>query len=274
MKQLTRNYILLFIGFFIINTHPFAEEINWERGPKTQNILNLATIFLPEDFVALGIEETDKYLKLSENIPSGSDNYYGPNSDLWDGYFSFNKVGYIKDDDDIDNDELLDMMKNGMKSSNKYRLEKGWGTMTLLGWEYQPKYEKNSKRLSWAFLLLDDDSNNKIVNYETRILGRNGVMSVTLVTSPENLNRSIIELNNSLSTFKFNSGERYSEYKKGDRVAEFGLAALIAGGAAAVASKKGLWAILMGLLIAAKKFAFVIIIGLFAGIASLFKRKK
>ena len=141
----------------------------------------------------------------------------------------------------------------------------------LLG---SPKYEKNSKRLSWAFLLLDDDSNNKIVNYETRILGRNGVMSVTLVTSPENLNRSIIELNNSLSTFKFNSGERYSEYKKGDRVAEFGLAALIAGGAAAVASKKGLWAILMGLLIAAKKFAFVIIIGLFAGIASLFKRKK
>jgi len=49
---------------------------------------------------------------------------------------------------------------------------------------------------------------------------------------------------------------------------------LIAGGVAAVASKKGLWAMLMGLLFAAKKFAFVIIIGLFAGIVSLFKRKK
>ena len=65
-----------------------------------------------------------------------------------------------------------------------------------------------------------------------------------------------------------------NEYKKGDRVAEFGLAALIVGGAAAVASKKGLWAALVALLVGAKKLAFALIIGLFAGIASLFRRKK
>ena len=121
---------------------------------------------------------------------------------------------------------------------------------------------------------MDEQTESEIVNYETRILGKNGVIKVVLVTDPGNLNLAVTELKNTLSTFEFNPGEKYSEYKQGDRVAEFGLAALIAGGAAAVASKKGLWALLMGLLIAAKKFAFVIIIGLFAGIASLFKRKK
>ena len=274
MKVLTKHFVLLFASCFLLNTHPLAEEINWERGPKTQNILNVATIFLPEDFVALGIKETDKYLKLSENRPTGSDNYFGPNTDLWDGYFSFDKVGYVKDDDDIDADELLNTMKNGMEASNKYRREKGWTTMTLLGWEYPPKYDRNSKRLGWAFLFLVDDSNTKVVNYETRILGRNGVMQVLLVASPENLSVAVNELNNSLSSFKFNPGEQYSEYKKGDRIAEFGLAALIAGGAAAVASKKGLWAALVALLVGAKKIAFALIIGLFAGIASLFRKKK
>jgi hypothetical protein len=49
---------------------------------------------------------------------------------------------------------------------------------------------------------------------------------------------------------------------------------LIAGGAAAVASKKGLWAALVALLVGAKKIAFALIIGLFAVIASLFRKKK
>ena len=99
-------------------------------------------------------------------------------------------------------------------------------------------------------------------------------MEIILVTSAENLDNAVRELKTSLSTFEFNPGEKYSEYKKGDRVAEFGLAALIAGGAAAVASKKGLWAVIAGFLVAAKKFAFAIVIALFAGIASIFRRKK
>jgi hypothetical protein len=51
------------------------------------------------------------------------------------------------------------------------------------------------------------------------------------------------------------------------------LAALIAGGAAAVASKKGVWAAIVGFLIAAKKLVFVAALGLFVWIISLFRRK-
>ncbi len=48
---------------------------------------------------------------------------------------------------------------------------------------------------------------------------------------------------------QFNSGETYAEWKPGDKVAEYGLAGLIVGGAAAAAVKtglfKGLWKILL-----------------------------
>jgi uncharacterized membrane-anchored protein len=278
MKQLTRNYILLFIGFFIINTHSFAEDtfenLQWQEGPKTQNILGIASFFLDNNFVALNVEETDKYLILSNNRAIGVRSFFGPNDSSWDGYFSFDKVGYVKDNESIDEDDLLKQTISNQKIANEYRREQGWNTLKVIGWEYPPNYDDVNNRLEWAFLLLDEQDQREIVNYETRILGKNGVMNVVLVTEPGNLNLAVTELKNTLSTFEFNPGEKYSEYKKGDRVAEFGLAALIAGGAAAVASKKGLWAMLMGLLIAAKKFAFVIIIGLFAGIASLFKRKK
>jgi uncharacterized membrane-anchored protein len=278
MKLSISKIAILCIGFLLISSPSFSEDtyesLNWQYGPKTQNILGISSIFLPSDYQALNIENTDKYLKISENIPNGVSNYFGPNPNWWDGYFSFDKVGFVKDDNDINADELLKIMQDGMEASNNFRKQKGWGTMTLLGWEYPPIYDSNSKRLEWAFLFLVDNTNTKLVNYETRILGRNGYMSVLLVAKPELLDKAINDLNSSLSTFKFNPGEKYSEYKEGDRVAEFGLAALIAGGAAALASKKGLWAMLMGLLLAAKKFAFVIIIGLFAGIASLFKRKK
>jgi len=56
-------------------------------------------------------------------------------------------------------------------------------------------------------------------------------------------------------------------------VAEFGLAALIAGGAAAVATKKGFWAVIAGFFAAAWKFIAVAVVGLLAWLRSLFKGK-
>jgi uncharacterized membrane-anchored protein len=281
MKLSIRNVIPLFVSFLMISTSSFAEDfyeafeaLDWQEGPKTQNILGIATIFLPEDYVALDIEETDKYLELSQNRATLDRNFFGPMDSSWDGYFNFNKIGYVKDDDDIDADDLLKQSKNDQKLANEYRREQGWSTLTILGWEYPPKYDSSNNRLEWAYLLLEDETNSELINYETRILGRNGVMDVVLVTTPENLSTAVKELKNNLSTFKFNPGEKYLEYKEGDRIAEFGLAALITGAAAAVATKKGLWAMLGALLIGAKKFAVAIIIALFAGIASIFRRKK
>lgn len=59
--------------------------------------------------------------------------------------------------------------------------------------------------------------------------------------------------------------QKYSEYKPGDKLAEYGLGALVVGGAAAAAAKSGL---LKGL----GKFLWVAVFGVAAGAWTFIKR--
>jgi uncharacterized membrane-anchored protein len=277
LKLAINRLLFLFFSSFFLVSFSFAEdiyELDWQYGPKTQSILNKSTIELSKDLVFLNVNETDKFLVYTNNQPLGKEELLMPNNEIWQAYFSFDDVGYIKDDEEIDAENLLKTAQKNDQAQNAYRKEQGWSSLITVGWEYPPRYNTVDKRLEWAYLVKDENTDELIINYHTRILGRNGVIGVQLATFPEDLNDSVNELSLALDSFKYNSGERYSEYQKGDRVAEFGLAALIAGGAAAVASKKGLWAVIGGLLVAAKKFAFAIVIALFAGIVSIFRRKK
>jgi uncharacterized membrane-anchored protein len=134
-----------------------------------------------------------------------------------------------------------------------------------------PHYDKATKRLEWGLKLRSEGK--EMLNYTIRILGRTGVMNATLVSSPETLDTDVRTFKESLPGFDFNAGERYAEFKEGDRVAELGLAALIAGGAAAVATKKGFLTAILGFLAATWKFVAVAVVGLFSWLRSLFKKK-
>jgi uncharacterized membrane-anchored protein len=119
----------------------------------------------------------------------------------------------------------------------------------------------------------DLKTNDLVVNFNTRLLGRGGVMSAVLITSPESLTSSITDFKDALTGFDYLPGRRYAEYKPGDKVAKYGLAALITGGAAAIAVKTGLWKVMVGALVAGWKFVVAACAALFAGFRKLFKRK-
>ena len=71
---------------------------------------------------------------------------------------------------------------------------------------------------------------------------------------------------------EFDSGARYADYDAGnDKLAGYGVAALIGGG---IAAKTGLLAKLGVLLIAGKKFIVFLVIGLIALVRKLFNGKK
>ncbi|HEX7769105.1 MAG TPA: DUF2167 domain-containing protein, partial [Dokdonella sp.] len=78
---------------------------------------------------------------------------------------------------------------------------------------------------------------------------------------PETIERDVASFKRSLDGFHFNPGETYAEYREGDRVAEYGLTALVAGGAVAIAAKTGFLA----------KFWKLIVGGVVAGFAALGK---
>jgi uncharacterized membrane-anchored protein len=78
-----------------------------------------------------------------------------------------------------------------------------------------------------------------------------------------------------LGAIDFNPGHRYADFNpKSDKVAEYGLAALVAGTATAAAVKLGLFKGLWVAILAAKKFVIVAVVAIAASVRKLFNRKQ
>jgi uncharacterized membrane-anchored protein len=82
-----------------------------------------------------------------------------------------------------------------------------------------------------------------------------------MVAGPAQLAEAQKALGGVLDGYEFKPGERYAEWLPGDKVAEYGLAALVLGGAAAIATKKGFWAVLGTFFAAAWKFIAAAVLG-------------
>lgn len=251
--------------------NPYA-KLNWQQGPNTQSIDAKATLQVPEKYYYLDESETKKYLEFSHNPTSGSDSLF-TNGSTWEAYLNFDSIGYVKDNETIEPDSLLEQYKEGVKIGNDYRKERGWAPLEVEGWFFKPQYDQQKKLLEWAFLLRDSSTKIPTVNYYTKVLGRSGAISITLVASPENMNSAITDFKENLAGLEFVQGEKYTEFKEGDRVAEYGLAALILGGATAVAAKKGFFAVILAFLAGAWKLLLIPFVLALGWIKSLFAKK-
>jgi uncharacterized membrane-anchored protein len=247
--------------------------LHWINGPTQVQLFGNSTLNVPDGYVFLNPPEMVKFEAITHNLGGESEYFLAPNNLRWGARFSFKDDGYVKDDEKIDADALLASIKTGTAQANKERRERGWDEMEVLGWQAAPHYDTQTNRLEWAVSGKDLKSNTEIVNLNTRILGRGGVMSVVLIASPDELTAATSEFNSTLSGFAYVSGQRYAEYKPGDKIAKYGLAALVTGGAAAIAVKTGLWKVIVGAVVAGWKFIAAAFVAIFAGIGKRFKRK-
>jgi uncharacterized membrane-anchored protein len=217
------------------------ESISWQTGPCVSKIGSNAQINVPAGFRFTGAQGAQVWNELTQNPPDPSllGVLMPAESADWFLVFQFDESGYVKDDDKdkLDENAILTSIKDGTEASNEERLERGWPTISITGWEQSPKYNPSTNNLEWA--IKAESEGHPILNHNTRILGRRGVTSVALVVDPAQLNTVLPQSRNLLSGFEYVSGERYSEWRTGDKVAEYGLAGLVAGGAAAVLIKKG-----------------------------------
>lgn len=248
-------------------------KLEWQRGPTDGAVAGKATIKVPTNYVFLDEKNTRRFLELNGNPPQDGHYMFGPSNLSWFAVFSFNPMGYVKDDEKIDPEALLSQMKESDGPANEERRSLGMAPLYTDGWQVLPHYDVETKRLEWG-TRIRDDANRMQVNYSTRLLGRSGVMNVILVSDPESLDKDIKEFKTSLQKFSYNAGETYAEFRDGDKVAEYGLAALVLGGAAAVATKKGLWAVIGGFLAAFWKVLVGLAVAAVASIGSIFKKKK
>ena len=250
-------------------------DLPWQVGPAVGKIGTRATIDVPEGYAFLDVDGTRRLNQLLENPPDGNDTYtLAPHDLSWIGFFTFQDMGYVKDDEKVNADDVLESVRLGTEQGNEERRQRGWETMRILGWSFEPQYDEQLKALEWAILAETETNKSKVVNYNTRVLGRRGVMEVVVVADPETLQPAIADFKRLMPGYSFAAGEKYSEFVAGDHVAEVGLAALITGGAAVVASKKG-WLAAAGVMLAKLwKLLLVGFFGVIAAVRAVFKRKQ
>lgn len=292
MKKNTRTYhLFLFVIFslficiiFILpdNVNSDQNEINWVVGPNTVTLgKNIAQVTIGQEYVFADGENTRKLMEEMGNPPTNSEVGIIFPKDYEQGWFvlfEYIPVGYIKDDEkhSFDSDAILESIKIGTEEMNEKRRELGSPAFHVIGWYEKPHYDDTTNNLVWTILGKSEGAPEGVetVNHNVRLLGRSGYMSVVLVSDRSTLDKYKPEVDEIITNFSYKKGKSYAEYVQGDKVAKYGLTALIAGGAAATAAKFGLFKFL-------GKFWKIILvgaIGFFAAIwkwiKSIFSRKK
>ena len=242
-------------------------------GPADVALRDQARLKLPEGAMFVPQPAANKILKSMGNHPD--DRVIGLIYPLTEGQdwamvAEYEPAGYIKDDDarDWNADDLLKSLKEGTAAANEERTKAGFPALEVTGWAEKPAYEAATHRLVWAATAVHPGAANEpaIVNYNTYALGRQGYISINLLTDSKSLDTDKLHARDMLSRLEFNEGKRYADFDgKTDHVAEYGLAALVAG----VAVKKlGLLALAGVTLL---KFWKIGLIAL-AGVGSLWPR--
>jgi uncharacterized membrane-anchored protein len=225
-------------------TEQLIKSINWKPGPFKAKLGSVAEVDVPAGYLFVEQNDMAKYAELNQNPhnPNSLGALMPQEKDTdWVILFQFEDTGYVKDDekDKLDADAILDSIRQGTEAANETRKTRGWAPLNINGWEQKPFYDNDTKNLSWAIRATSDG--RPVINYNSRILGRRGVMSANLIVGDsQELQRTLPTYKKLLGGYTYIANERYSEFRSGDKVAAYGLAALIGGGVAAAAAKSGL----------------------------------
>jgi len=204
-------------------------------------------------------------------VPAGFDPF---DEKAWCVVIRYQSDGYVKDDDaeKINYTKLLKDMQEGVREASIQRVKDGYPPIELVGWAAAPRYDKQTHKFYWAKeIKFGENKEEHTLNYNLRILGRGGILELNAVSGMSQfpqIEKATPEL---LAMIDFNDGNRYADYKPGsDKIATYGLAALVAGG---IAAKAGLFKGLLVALIALKKFVIIGVIALFGLVKKLLGRK-
>ena len=268
--------------------HQAFQSIEWVEGPVQGSLGTVAELRVPAGCRFTERAGAKSFMIATENPPSGNEEGVlvcrgaesdSAGSDSWFVVFSYDPSGYVKDDEKgkLDADAILASLRSGNDAGNEERRERGWETLTLDGWVRAPYYDSTTHNLTWS-TRAHAASTGASVNHSVRLLGRGGVLHADLVLEPEQLESALTRFDDVIAGTEFRAGNTYAEWRAGDKVAEYGLTALVAGGAGAAAMKLGLfgkaWKLLIAFALAAKKLILVLFAGVGAWLKSLFKKKE
>jgi len=217
-----------------------------------QLVEDIATLEVPEGYKFLNAKQSDFVLtELWGNPPSEVLGLLFPDSSgpLSENFtyaveVTYSEEGFIEDEDvnNLDFNTLMEEMQEDTKKANQERLKQGYPPIDLLGWASEPYYDEDTKKLHWAKALKFGDDSENTLNYNIRVLGRNGYLNLNAIGSMDVLPQFNRDVDLILANVNFNPGYQYADFNpRMDKVAAYGVGGLIAG---KVLTKVGFFAML------------------------------
>ncbi|TAH02903.1 MAG: DUF2167 domain-containing protein [Sphingobacteriales bacterium] len=228
-----------------------ASEIKFQTGPIT--LENGIGLNVPPGYKFIPANDAEWIVYDFWGNPRSSgimgmlvkENYEVMNEGGWAFVLTFDKMGYVEDDDasKIDYDDLLKDMQSGEADENKEREKMGYGAIHMLGWASKPYYDDKNKVLHWAKSLKFSGAEDTTLNYDVRVLGRYGVLSMNAVGTINDLDDIKQNIPAVTKIAHFTSGNAYADFdSKIDAVAAVTIGGLVAG---KVLAKAGILALLL-----------------------------
>lgn len=258
----------------------FESQLDFRQG-RVELPGGVAALNVPETFRYLPPEQAERILVEAWGNPPGTKTlgmlFPADVSPLaaegWGVVITYQNDGHVDDSDaaSIDYDAMLKQMKQDSESDNKERAKQGYEPATLVGWATPPRYEPASHKLYWARELSFPSADEHTLNYDVRVLGREGVLSLNAVAGMSKLPDIASRMKEVMSFADFKPGQRYADYKSGDRTAAYGIGALVAG---QMAAKAGFFKIIFAALLAGKKFVLIALAAVAGGLWKLFRRNQ
>lgn len=270
---------------YLRQAQEFYDSLQRQTGQIT--IANgLVSLNVPETHYFVGAADARRIIvDLWGNPPNSADGVEGiifradanPATGAWGALLQYMAEGYVPDDEASTTNyaDLMRDMQRGTESENEWRRQNNYPELELVGWAEQPHYDPATHKIYWAKELIFGADPVHALNYDIRVLGREGHLVVSFVSTMPELELIRSEAPAVMQMANFTAGNTYADYVEGvDQRAAYGIGGLIAGGAlAAVAQKTGLLALILAF---GKKFIVLIIGGIVAAggaITRMFRRE-
>ncbi len=247
-------------------------EASLVKGPAIIPIFDQAEINLPEGYGYMPALPAKKLLISAGRSEADFDASFAglvfPMTDQnasWCMALSFDKTGHVNDDKlkQYPADKIQELLQQSFDKSNEENRKKGLPDMET-GWIEKPAYDEPSHRFTFAYTRGIKGNPQKNHSFNAVILGREGCLGIETYSPMGDLDVLRAGINAIALSTTFKEGKRYADFNKDtDKLAEYGLMAVVAG---AAAKKIGLFSILAKYILGAG--------GALAGILVYFRKKK
>jgi uncharacterized membrane-anchored protein len=189
-----------------------AMQSAMQHGPDVIALGEQGALALPEGYSFIPKKEGATIMDLLGNPTDAS--FLGlvtPDRDAsWFAALEYEASGHIEDDEakDWDTAELLENLREGTRAANQQRSQQGLAQIEVSRWVEAPNYDAGQHRLVWSAEArkIGEQDADPVINYNTYVLGRDGYLSLNLVTSRSRIEADKTSARALLSGITFNAG--------------------------------------------------------------------